>query len=273
MGAKELIEQTGGKWLVEIAELKGHSDRDIEHNKVLMRRTIDKARLAYDKYSTEAARRYVMFGTTNETNYLRDPTGNRTYWPVRANKRADIKWLLEHRDQLWAEAYARAMAGEDITLDPSLYAAATAGQAERFQSTRYQLRLDKVLQDIEGKIASVDVWDIVEPRSFAGHGKDRMLGDAMRALGWQWAERRGWQSRKKPTPCYFKGDDSKWIELVWETNEVTGQRVEVTDVHRIGENGPGLKAAEEAMARLVAKADADPFGQVVSFDPKRSKCK
>ena len=42
---KQLMENTAGKWVVEIAELKGLTPKDIEHQKALITRTHDRSRL------------------------------------------------------------------------------------------------------------------------------------------------------------------------------------------------------------------------------------
>ena len=49
-------------------------------------------------------RRFVVIGTANETRILSDPTGARRMLPVFVEKPIDIDYVLEHRDQLWAEA-------------------------------------------------------------------------------------------------------------------------------------------------------------------------
>ena len=47
----------------------------------------------------------VFAGTVNEDRYLRDSTGNRRYWPVKATK-IDLHRLESEKAQLWAEAVA-----------------------------------------------------------------------------------------------------------------------------------------------------------------------
>jgi hypothetical protein len=125
-----IIEQTAGKWIIEIGELSGFRKREVEHIKAFLSRRIDSARLAYGRLRIDRARQLVLIGTTNETNYLIDDTGDRRFWPVRI-KTFDVARIIENRDQLWAEAAHWEAEGESIRLPVELWPDAAERQAER----------------------------------------------------------------------------------------------------------------------------------------------
>ena len=80
--------------------------RDVEHMKAFASRAMDAARMAYERITSEVARQFVCAGTTNSTKYLKDTTGNRRFAPIACPKDQplNIEWVVENRDQLWAEA-------------------------------------------------------------------------------------------------------------------------------------------------------------------------
>ena len=152
LSAKETIEQTSGKWIVEVAELQGMSKREVERIKAHLSSQKDTARLAYGRTTSEAKRQFVFVGTTNSDTYLRDTTGNRRYWPVRV-QRFDVDAIERDRDQLWAEAAQREAEGASIRLPEELWAGGGggAGRAPRRESApvtarefapRYRRRTD-----------------------------------------------------------------------------------------------------------------------------------
>jgi predicted P-loop ATPase len=99
---KVVIEQATGKWIVEASELGGLAKRDVESLKALLSRKVDRARLSYARRAEDVPRQFVLAGTTNTREYLRDDTGNRRFWPVTVSK-IDLAALERDRDQLWAK--------------------------------------------------------------------------------------------------------------------------------------------------------------------------
>src|SRR5262249_17478645 len=103
---KEQMEVSIGKQIIEFPEHAGFSQRTREHNKAALSRRVDRARMAYAHYATDAPRASVSIATTNAGGYLNDPTGERRYWHVAVVK-YDREAFLADKDQLYAEAVAR----------------------------------------------------------------------------------------------------------------------------------------------------------------------
>jgi predicted P-loop ATPase len=187
---KRVIEQTRGKWIVEASELSGMRKSDVEHLKAMLSRTSDRARLSYDRLTTDRRRQFIIIGTTNATYYLRDTTGNRRFWPV-AVTGFKLDDLARDRDQLWAEAAAREATGASIRLDPKLYAAAGEEQEEREIADPWLDVLRAATAGFNGKIFGDDVWKLVRmPPDRRTQEHKARLGQAMRTLGFEHKKRR-----------------------------------------------------------------------------------
>lgn len=113
LGDKEGMENIRGKWIVEIPELDAFHKSASTTAKAFFARGTDRFRMPYGKRSMDFQRVCVFGATSNHHEYLRDPTGNRRYWPVEVGSRGyDLAKLTEIRDQLMAEAVVRVKRGE-----------------------------------------------------------------------------------------------------------------------------------------------------------------
>ena len=104
---KKIMEATAGKWVAELAEMGGLNKKAVESVKGMISRTVDESRMAFGRHPISVPRRFIMFGTVNPDQYLRDDTGNRRFMPVKVClTRTDIdnRGLARDRDQLLAEA-------------------------------------------------------------------------------------------------------------------------------------------------------------------------
>lgn len=109
--AKHRIEATEGKFLVELSELAGlRRAKDQEALKAALSAKTDSARRAYERGNVEVPRRFVVVATTNQSEYISDPTGAlaRRFWTVRTlsseTNQIDMERLRVDAPQLWAEA-------------------------------------------------------------------------------------------------------------------------------------------------------------------------
>lgn len=131
---KKFVEQIMGKWVIEFAELASLKDADIDLVKALITMQNDRLLRNYSRVgATEHPRQSVMAASVNPKQgcgYLKDPTGNRRFWPVKC-KKILLDMILSNRDQLWAEATHRYNANEHWWLNDEEYALAEAEQNKR----------------------------------------------------------------------------------------------------------------------------------------------
>lgn len=103
---KDFFQSLQGKLIIEIAEMDSFRGfAEMNRVKQVLSTPIDHYRMPYGRRAVSYPRQCIFVGTTNETNYLRDPTGARRFWPIACGA-IDIPALELAREQLFAEAAA-----------------------------------------------------------------------------------------------------------------------------------------------------------------------
>lgn len=100
-------------WCIEIAEIDGvFSKKENAELKAFLSRDTDTFRLPYGRKSKKYPRGFVLTGTTNDGEFLRDETGNRRFMvlPVSLPK-IPIDLLAQERDRIWGAAMSLYRAG------------------------------------------------------------------------------------------------------------------------------------------------------------------
>jgi hypothetical protein len=213
---KRAIENSRGIWISEIPELQGTS-REIEKIKAYLSRSVDgPVRLAYAHLPVRVPRQFVNFGSTNVEFFLKDPTGNRRFWPVTV-RTMHPELLIRDRDQLWAEAAIRESQSASIHLPEALWSIAAQAQEAHLDQDPWE-------ELLEDKAAGLNVlpaaatWDAVglgldsarrDPRSA------QRISNAMNRLGFVAKKPLRIQKFKQITnvKCWVKDPDQQGINL------------------------------------------------------------
>jgi hypothetical protein len=142
-------------WIAEFAEMKSLLNAQSEEAvKAGLTRTEDRFVPPYGRAPVTIPRHTVFGGTVNPNDILRDPTGNRRYWPISVGGHIDLEKLTEWRDQLWAEAVAAYEAGEKRWIEDSADAEALQDvQSDYMKSDAWQT---PVLDWLESRYKNVD---------------------------------------------------------------------------------------------------------------------
>lgn len=191
--SKQMIEKTLGKWIIEASDLAGKKKTEIEQLKATLSRQVDgPARMAYAHFPVDRPRHFILIGTTNSSAYLTDPTGARRFWPLSIGKRFDVAWIKANRDQLWAEAVARQMAGDSIRLHRDLWPTAAAQQEARREVDPWEdlLREELLKVDERGdgkrRIPAVALWNCLNiPPERRDRSASLRISDIMQRLGFK----------------------------------------------------------------------------------------
>jgi predicted P-loop ATPase len=183
LDSKDFFVSIQGKWLVEIAELDAFRKSDITRIKQVLSSQTDRFRPPYAKHSIDAPRRTVFAGTTNESDYLRDATGARRFWPVAVGK-IDIEWLARNREQLFAEAVER------YTDRATWWEVPEQAHREQAEERREDDAWEPAISDYCLGRREIVVSDLLRDAialEIAKQGKAEQMraGKILRALGWE----------------------------------------------------------------------------------------
>ena len=95
--------------IVEVGELAGFNKVEVSALKNFISQTTDTYRAPFARNTVEHPRHYVLFGTTNDNEFLKDSTGERRFWPIECGVQKTSKSVFydlteQEVDQIWAEA-------------------------------------------------------------------------------------------------------------------------------------------------------------------------
>jgi hypothetical protein len=180
-------------------ELAAMSKYELDHFKIVVTETHDTFRRKYGRSDETRARDFVLYGSTNNANFLPpDGTGHRRYVVAEVGQ-VEFKQLERDVDQLWAEAYALWEGGQ---VDFSQVQAARESASQYVRApNEYDTLLERIVYDYQkclnknssavGEVTAGTyrcvMGDIRElaglsvPKGRAG----QEMNDYLRGLGWE----------------------------------------------------------------------------------------
>lgn len=216
--SKDAYQQLLGVWVYELGELDSLKRAESSAVKQFLAARRDHYRPSYGRNVVDVPRQVVFVGSTNETEFLIDPTGSRRYFPIPCYGTVDLEAVRTCRDQLWAEALVRYTAHEVWWLEGE------ENDRLREVSEVYQQTdsWDGYVSDYVSGRYEASIAEIMENGLGISKG-DQKRSDQMRVasvlvrLGWEKERRRepGGRSVKWRPPAKLSTGDPPKTSEVW----------------------------------------------------------
>lgn len=160
--SKDDYQQLIGAWVVEIAELASMKSTEVELMKNFISAMEDKVRLPYERVPRHFKRTCIFIGTTNDTEYLIDLTGNRRFFPIPLKNEPKYNWSEltdELRQQVWAEAKVIYDNGESLFLPKEMEEIAESYREEVMEKDLIHEQIQTFLDmDIPRNWDDMELW-------------------------------------------------------------------------------------------------------------------
>jgi predicted P-loop ATPase len=195
-------------WAVEWAEFETTLGRKgYSRLKQFMSTRIDTYRPPYGRTAKSFPRHTVLVGSTNEEEFLNDPSGDRRYWITRVVGFIDIELTRQLRDRIWAAAVEAYRRGEQWHLTPEEEQLHDEANKPFRTEDTWELFISKYVKDR----SFVTIAELlsepleIEPAK-QDKGSQMRAAAIMRRLGWhkdkQWHTgtwQRGWAAPDRST--------------------------------------------------------------------------
>jgi len=223
-------------WIQEWSEfdhVSGH--RQASQIKSFLSRRVDRFRPPYGRCVKEFPRRCVICGSTNQKEFLNDPTGSRRFWIIPTGSRPiDIETLRRERDAIWAAAVQSYKDGAQWWLTPAEHDQSETLNLEYQQSDPWMDIIQGKLS-LPGALSQVTTEYILSdwiglPIDRQGKAEQRRVGAIMRGLGYDRTRRRDGDDRQYYWQKICQGKDSKNIGDIGDSKRKNGSGTELEGV-------------------------------------------
>jgi len=227
LGDKDSYQNLQGVLVYEWGELDALTRAEVTKVKQFISSMKDRFRASFDRRAKDYPRQVVFIGTTNESHYLSDPTGNRRFWPVKVTRQIDLDWMRARLDQLFAEALFYLAAGERFHPTPKeqreLF---DLQQAERTIENSLESAIRKYLYDEEQRVVGmtglngslldeVALADLLSALGISIDKQTQVLAKqasaALGRMGWERGRAKGKKGEARPW-VYIRPKEAPWAD-------------------------------------------------------------
>lgn len=226
-------------WAVEWAEFETQlSRKGYSRLKQFMTTKVDNYRPPYGRMSKSFRRHSVLVGSTNEAEFLNDPSGDRRYWVIPVKSKIDARLAGELRDRIWAAATVAYRSGEQWWLtEQERQLAEEANKPFRVSDT-WEEFIQTYLKDRSFVTIAQILDEALEIESGKqDKGSQQRAASILRRLGWE--KGREWVNgtRKKGwlRPKQFSGPSGPPLD---EVGPVVGPPLETSEIKAFTQGGP-----------------------------------
>lgn len=216
---QEGIECLEGGWICEFAELLALTgSQNVQSIKAFITRTADRYRRPYAEYTSTLPRQCIFIGTTNESEFLTDTTGNRRYLPVeihipRGKLFENEKYIKDYILSCWREALYK------MNNDKNNFYLTIPHKYMKIVDSLQEHRVieDPRLSELENFLSDMKVGDKVCSRmifaeAFRGITKDATKGD-FKIIGSYMNKFKNWKRFDNTITFEKYGKQKYWIKV------------------------------------------------------------
>ena len=211
-GGKDTLEKLQESWIFEVAELEAFKKSEEREIKSFITTTNDKFRPSYGKRVEEHPRTCVFFGTTNESEFLTDTTGNRRFLPIICRRKQgdspDFSKIEKLVGQYWAEALHLWKSGYILKLDADMTKEAERMQEEQYSSDPWEEIVEAYLDNNQlDEVTIPEIWF----KALGGQGEKvaryhtERIKKCLHRIGWYKGKRK--RTEYGMVPKYYRNYD------------------------------------------------------------------
>ena len=189
---KDAVGDLQGLWIVELVEMQATKRADNEQIKSFLSACKDRARLSYDRRTSEFPRQCVFAATTNEHEFLRDQTGGRRFWIVDLHSEHYSLCAELDTQQVWAEVlhlyrqlFNDGFDSARLDLPNELKPVAVALQAENTDGSDLRGRITAFL---DRPIPRHELWQLLSQEERRRYFKEGKVGLALARVDQHWKD-------------------------------------------------------------------------------------